>query len=107
MGYGEPNHGTVTELNGALHQSLAEGSASYHLSTVLVLYCACDNLCRRCRELIDEHHYFAVKELSVAVCTIFAPLYGTSLCVNDKVVLVQELVGYVDGCLEVSTSVLL
>ena len=37
MGYGEPNHGTVGEIHGALYQTLTKGAAAYDGSTVLIL----------------------------------------------------------------------
>ena len=48
MRHGETNHRAVGQVDGTLHESLAEGTATYNHTAVLVLDGTCDNLRRRC-----------------------------------------------------------
>ena len=107
MRHGETNHRAVGQVDGTLHESLAEGTATYNHTAVLVLDGTCDNLRRRCRILIYEHHHLAIQELTVALCLIVISRHLPSLGIYNKVVLLKKLIGNVHGSLEIAASVAL
>ena len=107
MRHGESDHRTVGQVDGALHKSLAKGSATYDHSTVLVLYGTRDNLGGRSRILVDEHHNLSVEEFAVALGLIFIALHSSSLGIYYKIALLQKFVGYIHRCLQITASVAL
>ena len=107
VGNGEPDHRAVGQVDGALHQSLAKGAAAHHLSSILVLDGACDNLGRRGRIFVDQHHHAALGEAAVGPGAIVAARHAAALGINDEVALVQQLAGHVGRCLQIAAAVAL
>ena len=92
MGDGETNLATIIEGQRTLHQSLAEGSATYHYSTVLILNGSGNNLCGRSCKLIGKHYYLALAPSSVSLRLILLTGSCTTTGINDEIALLQELV---------------
>ena len=107
MRHGESDHRTVGQVDGALHKSLAKGSATDDLASILILYGSRDNLRCRSRILVDEHHNLSVEEFSVTLGLIFIALHSSSLGIYYKVALLQKFVGYIHRCLQITASVAL
>ena len=108
VGNGEANHRTVGELDGSLHKAFAKRAAANDLSAVLILQRAGDNLGSRCGIFIDEYDdATAGTKMTVARCAEVLAWHGTSLGVDDDVVLLQELIGNLRCCLQVATTIVL
>ena len=107
MRNGKTNHRTVLKLYRALHQSLSEGAATDDRGAVVVLHGSRDNLCCRGRILIYEDAEHQILQLAASVRLIFHATLRLALCIYNKVTLAEQLVGYVDGCLQLSASVVL
>ena len=107
MRNGKTNHRTVLKLYRALHQSLTEGAATDDRGAVVVLHGSRDNLCCRGRILIYEDAELQILQLAASVRLIFHAILRLALGIYNKVVLAEQLVGDVDGSLQISTSVVL
>ena len=71
MGYGEPYHGTVGQVDGPLDEALAEGTATYHNAAVMVLDGSRDDFRSRGGIAVDEDDDLTFGEQSAAAGPVF------------------------------------
>ena len=102
---GESYHRTIGQVNGALHQSLAEGAATHHHSTIPILDGTCHNFTGRSRIFIHQYHEAACAEVTIALCQKLPATFGASFGVDYQFALTQKLVGQIDGSIQVAASV--
>ena len=105
MAGGEANHGSVGQIDGALHESLAEGAASDDECAVVVLHGAGDNLGSRGAELIDQDNEAPLAEESAGLCLEHLFGCGASFGVDHEIFGIEELAGHLHGCSEVASAV--
>ena len=104
---GEANLAAIIEGERTLNQSLAEGSATYHHSTILILNGSGNNLCGRSCKLIGKHYHLTLAPSSVSLRLILLTGSCTTTGINDEISLLQELVGYLSRCLKVAAAIIL
>ena len=107
MGDGEANLAAIIEAERTLHHSLAEGSATYHYSTILILDGSGNNLCGRSCKLIGKHYHLTLAPSSVSLRLVLLTGSCTTTGINDEISLLQELVGYLSRCLKVAATIIL
>ena len=107
MGDGETNLAAIIEGQRTLHQSLAEGSATNHYATVLILDGSGNNLGGRSGKLIGEHHHLAIAPSAVSLRLVFLARRCTTAGINDEIALLQELVGYLSRSLKIASTIIL
>ena len=105
--HGEAYHRAVGQVDGALHESLAEGAAADDYAAVPVLDGSGDDFAGRGRVFVYQYDEASVGEASVALCQEVASPFGASFGVDNEFFLSQELVGQVDGGVEVASAVAL
>ncbi len=104
-GYGQANHGTVRQVDGTLHKSLAECTASYYHTSVPVLDGSGHDFAGRSGVLVHQYDEAAVPEVARTLGKEVAAACGSSFGVDDEFLLFQKLVGKVDGGIQISSSV--
>ena len=105
--HGEAYHRAVGQVDGALHESLAEGAAADDYAAIPVLDGSGDDFAGRGRVFVYQYDEASVGEASVALCQEVASPFGASFGVDNEFFLSQELVGQVDGGVEVASAVAL
>ena len=108
VGNGQADHRAVGQVDGALNQSFAVRPAAHHGATVLVLDGAGDDFSCRGSELVDENHHLSFHQFAISFGAVLGPLARfAALRIDNKVVLFQEFIGYLDGCLQVAAAIVL
>ena len=107
MGDGETNLAAIIKGQRTLHQSLAEGSATNHYTTVLILDGSGNNLCGRSCKLIGKHYHLALAPSAVSLRLVLLAWSCTTAGINDEIALLQELVGYLSRSLKIASAIIL
>ena len=107
MSYGETYLASILKGKRTLYQSFAKGTTTYDHSAILVLYGSRDYLGCRSGELIGENHNLALAPTTIGLGTILLARCGTTMGIDDKVALLQELIGYLGCCLKITSAIVL
>ena len=107
MAGGEANHRAVGQIDGALHESLAEGAATDHQTAVVVLHGAGNDLGGRGTELIDEDNQTSLAEKSAGEGIKHLFRRGAAFGVDHQIFGVEELAGHFDRGAEITAAVAL
>ena len=102
---GEAYHAAVAEFDGHLHESLTEGAATDDGGAVVVLHRAGKDLTGRSTRFVDEDNERQMLVSAAPVALVLLLIEATSLRVDDESVFRQELIGHIDGGLQVSAEV--
>ena len=100
-------HGTVGQVDGALYQAFTECTTAYNNSSVPVLYGTGNDFTGRGRVFIHQYNETAVFEVTRAFGVEITTLGGSSFGIYNQFFLLQELIGKIDGCVQVSASITL
>ena len=104
---GKTNHGTVRQIDRTLYKSLSEGTATHYHAPVPILHSTGNNLARRSRIFVHQDHQFTELMLSVTIGIKVPTGAPTAFCVDNQFLLTQELIGYVNGSIQITSSITL
>ena len=107
MGDGETNLTAILEGERTLHQSLAEGTTTYHHTTVLVLDGTRNDFGGRGSKLIGEHHNLALAPTTIGLSTELLTRSLATIGIDNQIAFLQELIGNLSRRLEITTSIVL
>ena len=107
MGDRESDHRAVGKVYRTLDKALAKRSATHHDATILILDSTCDNLGSRGRIAVNQNNDLTRLEHTIAIGRIFRTRHSPTLCIDDEIAFLQELLGNVDSSLQIASSVLL
>ena len=104
-GRGQPHRALVGQVHVLLHQALAEGAAAHHQPPVVVLDGSGQDLAGAGRTFIDQHRQRHVLQQTAVRGAEVPPWTVTAFRVHDHPSFGQELIGQVDGRVEVASAV--
>ena len=107
MGYCQPYHRTVGQIDRTLYETFSKSASSHHCATVLILHCASHYLCCGGGIFIHENHHFPFLHHAVTFCLIFHSRHSSASSIYYKVVLWKQFIGYIDSSLQITTSITL
>lgn len=102
MGDGETNLTAILEGERTLHQSLAEGTTTYHHTTVLVLDGTRNDFGGRGSKLIGEHHNLALAPTTISLSTELLTRSLATIGIDNQIAFLQELIGNLSRRLEIT-----
>ena len=103
----QTDHRAVRQIDRTLDKTLSESTTAYNDTTILILNGSSDNLCGRRRITIYKDDDLTREEGSTAIGSIFRARHSPTLCIDNEVALLQELLGNVDCSLQISAAILL
>ena len=103
----QTDHRAVRQIDRTLDKTLSESTTAYNDTTILILNGSSNNLCGRRRITIYKDDDLTREEGSTAIGSIFRARHSPTLCIDDKVAFLQELLGDIDSCLQISAAIFL
>ena len=107
MGNSETDHRPIRHVDRPLDKSLAKGTTPNDYTSILILNGTSDNLCGRGRITIDKHDDLTFLENATTICCILGSRSFPALSIHNQVSSLQKFVGYINGSLQIATTILL
>ena len=100
-------HRTVVQIDGTLHQSFAECTSSHNGTSIPILNGSCYNFTCRSGVFIHQNNEFPITQTAVSFGIVVLAARCPSFCINDQILLFEELISHIYGGIKVTTTVVL